>query len=366
MATSGSAAREQPARPATAAVRSPAAVVQLGHAPAATRTGSSSSRGTIGFLLDAEGAGSVNHIWIGIPEASGYREARTGVQRTPTLLQRLVLEMRWDGEEVAERPRPARRVLRRHPRRDDGVHLGARSRSVPRCPQLHLVLPHAVRVGRAGRASASESDEPIRLWFYVDYEQFDHLEPDIARFHATWNRQRFDGEPHEEGRPTRSTCSAGQQPERRGQLRAARRRGARPLRRLLPLGPQPPPDARVELVRRGRRHDLHRRCRLAAGPPRDGPRGLLRLDLVPAGRARHAVSRPDPRRAARTGAALSTYYRFHIEDPVLVPGVDQGLDRARAREQAPDELTSVAFWYQAEPHRPLTLPAADERVPRPL
>jgi Protein of unknown function (DUF2961) len=32
----------------------------------------------------------------------------------------------------------------------------------------------------------------------------------------------------------------------------------------------------------------------------------------------------------------------------------------------PDELTSVAFWYQTEPHLPLTLPAADERAPRPL
>ena len=51
-------------------------------------------------------------------------------------------------------------------------------------------------------------------------------------------------------------------------------------------------------------------------------------------------------------SGLSTYYRFHIEDPVpfkesIVVSIEHGHANKR-----PDELTAVAFWYQAEPHLP--------------
>ena len=49
-------------------------------------------------LLSAEGAGSVNHIWIGILDVAGYRGAKPE-SRDADALQRLVLEMRWDDEE---------------------------------------------------------------------------------------------------------------------------------------------------------------------------------------------------------------------------------------------------------------------------
>ena len=45
--------------------------------------------------------------------------------------------------------------------------------------------------------------------------------------------------------------------------------------------------------------------------------------------------------------------------------VDPRDHRARSRQQAQRRLSSVAYWYQAEPHQPLTLPAAGERMPRP-
>ena len=70
--------------------------------------------GETSLLLDVEGAGNINHIWIGIPDVLGYREVEPeGSNRDA--LQRLVLEMHWDGEDVPQRPRPARRVLRRDP-----------------------------------------------------------------------------------------------------------------------------------------------------------------------------------------------------------------------------------------------------------
>ena len=59
-----------------------------------------------------------------------------------------------------------------------------------------------------------------------------------------------------------------------------------------------------------------------------------------------------------------TMYRFHIQDPIyfqssLRATIEHG--HANTRE---DEYTSVAFWYQAEPHHKLSpLPPANERLP---
>jgi hypothetical protein len=59
-----------------------------------------------------------------------------------------------------------------------------------------------------------------------------------------------------------------------------------------------------------------------------------------------------------------TMYRFHIADPIyfnqsLRATIEHG--HANARE---DEYTSVAFWYQTEPHQKLmSLPPIDQRLP---
>jgi hypothetical protein len=59
-----------------------------------------------------------------------------------------------------------------------------------------------------------------------------------------------------------------------------------------------------------------------------------------------------------------TMYRFHIQDPIyfqksLRATIEHG--HANVRE---DEYTSIAFWYQTEPHQKLiALPRANERLP---
>ncbi|MEM6428589.1 MAG: glycoside hydrolase family 172 protein, partial [Deinococcota bacterium] len=59
-----------------------------------------------------------------------------------------------------------------------------------------------------------------------------------------------------------------------------------------------------------------------------------------------------------------TVYRFHLEDPVVFQKnlrvtIEHGHDNRRS-----DELSSVAFWYQAEPHAPFpTLPDVAARLP---
>ena len=58
-------------------------------------------------------------------------------------------------------------------------------------------------------------------------------------------------------------------------------------------------------------------------------------------------------------------YRFHIEDPVhFRKSIRVTIEHGHANDQGND-YSSVAYWYQAEPHKPFApLPAAQDRVPR--
>ena len=57
-------------------------------------------------------------------------------------------------------------------------------------------------------------------------------------------------------------------------------------------------------------------------------------------------------------------YRFHISDPIpfqrsIVVDMDHGYSN-----QVQTDYSSVAYWYQTEPHQPMpTLPAVAERLP---
>ena len=59
-----------------------------------------------------------------------------------------------------------------------------------------------------------------------------------------------------------------------------------------------------------------------------------------------------------------TVYRWHIEDPVVFKRqIRVSIEHGHANRRA-DNISSVAFWYQAEPHRPFDpLPPASERLP---
>ncbi len=59
----------------------------------------------------------------------------------------------------------------------------------------------------------------------------------------------------------------------------------------------------------------------------------------------------------------SSYYRFHIEDPIhfrqsIKVTIEHGHNNNRS-----DDIASTAYWYQAEPHKPFSLPAVEERLP---
>jgi hypothetical protein len=59
-----------------------------------------------------------------------------------------------------------------------------------------------------------------------------------------------------------------------------------------------------------------------------------------------------------------TMYRFHIQDPIYFQkSLRAGIEHGHANDRS-DEYTSVAFWYQAEPHLPFPpLAPIAERIP---
>ena len=61
-------------------------------------------------------------------------------------------------------------------------------------------------------------------------------------------------------------------------------------------------------------------------------------------------------------------YRFHIADPVpFEKNIRVSIEHGHANDRE-DDVASVAYWYQAEPHSPLSfdeLPDADGRLPKP-
>jgi hypothetical protein len=59
-----------------------------------------------------------------------------------------------------------------------------------------------------------------------------------------------------------------------------------------------------------------------------------------------------------------TMYRFHIEDPIYFQkSLRATIEHGHADDRA-DDYTSVAFWYQTEPHQKLSpLPPVNERMP---
>jgi Protein of unknown function (DUF2961) len=313
-------------------------------------------------LLAVEGAGSINHIWIGVPEVAGYRTAMPE-SRDTVALQELALEMYWDEEESPSVLVPLGAFFgATHAEPVDFV--SAPIQVGPRNSRSFTSFFH-MPFGSGARIDVrSESDAPIRLWYYVDYEQFDELEPEIARFHAGWNQTRFDGEP-EEGMTNEEYLFGGKNLSGEGNydILAAEGRGhyvgcflsVHNLRQTHEWNWYGEGDDMIFIDGEN-------------WPPTLHGTGLEDyFDTTWCPQDEHASPYHGLiRGGGENWSGLSTYYRFHIEDPVpFRESIRVSIEHGHANRR-PDELTSVAFWYQTEPHLRLTLPPAAERVPRPF
>jgi hypothetical protein len=70
------------------------------------------------------------------------------------------------------------------------------------------------------------------------------------------------------------------------------------------------------------------------------------------------------RKGNKDWTGMHTMYRFHIQDPVhFRKSLTAGIEHGHANQRA-DDYSSVAYWYQTEPHRKFEpLPAVKQRMP---
>ena len=130
-------------------------------------------------LMDVEGPGVIRHIWMTVTD----RTSPTG----PDVLRNLILEFYWDGKDTPSVQCPI----------GDFFCCGhAQSCTINSIPVM--VNPNrgfncyfAMPFEHARIVLRNDHNEDVPAFFYqIDYTEYDQLPADTMRFHAQWRRQR--------------------------------------------------------------------------------------------------------------------------------------------------------------------------------
>lgn len=330
------------------------------------RSGGNDDRRTIGpgrttTLADITGAGCINHIWVTV--ANEHMTANPWM-REPDYLRKLVLRAYWDGEADASIEVPLGDFF--------GVGHGT-TRNFTSAPlqmspedgksfNCFFHMPFAA--GARLEVTSELEHENIFLYYYIDYEEYDELEDGIGRFHAQY-RQAVPCAGVEQGAQTNDEFL----------LTGTNLDGA---------------DNYTILDARGRGHYVG--CVLNVRNAREtsewnwygegddmifiddeswppslhgtGTEDYFNTAWCPTqtySAPYHGITMP----GGENWSGRISLYRFHIEDPVTFSrSIRVSIEHGHANKRS-DDFSSVAYWYQEEPHAPFTLPPVHERVPHP-
>jgi len=316
-------------------------------------------------LCNVSGAGIVRHIWCTMAARSNPYYART-----------TVLRMYWDGATTPCVEAPV----------GDFFGIGHSiikdfwSLPLSMSPQdgrgfnCFFPMPFATR---ALIEVENESEDGMIFYYYVDYEELERLDEDLARFHAQWRREN----------PT-TGWGEGRYDDDLAKGRVGE------LRRQVWTTPNlDGKENYVILEAEGRGHYVG--CNLNVdcfsrqkndwyGEGDD----MIFIDGEVWPPSLHGTGTEDyfntafsPRTEFCTpyhGVTVysgtddwpykgkNSLYRFHLEDPVMFDkSIRVTIEHGHANSLSND-YSSTAYWYQVEPHAPFPpLPAAAERLPRP-
>ncbi|MBW7882539.1 MAG: DUF2961 domain-containing protein [Caldilineaceae bacterium] len=309
--------------------------------------------GETATLLDTEGAGCITHIWM----TSACKEAAH--------LRKLVLRMWWDGEENPSVEVPLGDFFGL----GHAVTRNFASLPLAMAPQngkglvCYFPMPFASRA--RVEVSSECSEAPARLYYYIDYEQYDQLAENMGRFHVQWRRQN----------PCDGISPAGMNFEDY-QFNGLNEDGHGNYVIL---------DAEGWGHYVGCHLDIHNltetRGRNWYGEGDD----MIFVDGEAYPPAIHGTGTEDYFNTAwcpqeeytspyfgvtmaggPNWAGKISLYRYHIEDPIhFERSIRVTIEHGHANRRR-DDYASTAYWYQTEPHKafPPLLPAPD-RLPRP-
>ena len=300
---------------------------------------------TTATLADIKGAGSVRHIWFTINSPSPFH------------LRELVLRMYWDGESEPSVEVPIGDFFGTGFDYEEGSGQKYQSWwSLPitvqdRAMNCYFEMPfgNGARITLTNDGTQSVSN----LYYHVDYQQYRDARTvaDKGRFHAQWR--------HEETRPIPESESNGKNIDGKNNyvFMDAKGKGQYVGTILNVFG-------------------------LSTGWWGEGD-DMFFVDGESARATINGTGMEDyfnnawafqkefnypfigySQQGNRDWTGSHTMYRFHVEDPVyfqnsLRATIEHG--HANSRQ---DDYTSVAFWYQTEPHQKLSpLPPVKERLP---
>lgn len=274
-------------------------------------------------MAEISGAGAITHIWVTIASDD------------PHHLRNMVLRMYWDGETTPSVETPI----------GDFFGLGhARYYQYSSLPiqigtDRGLNCFWQMPFSKGARVTIT-NDGPVAcgaLYYYVDYRQYKRLPKDQLRFHAQY-RQAF---PCEKGKNYTFLEAQG-----RGQY----------------VGVSLSIHLRADGWW-GEGDDMF----YIDGAEKPQLQGTGSEDYFCGawcyGAAFSNLYLGCPLRGEHKTNALWNVYRYHVEDPIsfsksLKATIEHGHDNDRN-----DDFSSVAFWYQTEPHAPFpVLPPAAERL----
>ncbi len=319
-------------------------------------------------LAEATGAGVVTHIWV------------TLECKSPHALRKIVLRAYWDGEASPSIECPI----------GDFFGMGhAKTKNFASLPlqmspqdgkAFNCYFPMPFETGMRVTVN-SECEDEVLFYYYIDYEQHETLEPGLGRFHAQWRCATPKGV-SETGLSNEEFLFGGVNVDGHDNYVLLEAKGHGHYVGCL---------LSVYSLRRSKDWDWYgegddmifidgepgvgladiSRPESSAGandawPPTlhgTGTEDYFNTAWCPT----QTYSAPYHGIIAGGGANWSepvTLYRFHLEDPVVFKrSLRVSIEHGHANRRG-DELSSVAFWYQKEPHASFpTLPPAPERLP---
>ena len=316
-------------------------------------------------IAQTAGAGCVKHVWM------------TTACAAPAFARRVVLRMYWDGEATASVECPLGDFFGL----GHGLFKNFVSLPLQMSPQdgrgLNCWFPMPFSQGMRIEVANECEQEPLTLYFYVDWEEYDGPDAtrELGRFHAQWRRENPTERYEIPGGPDRSDPQAW------------RRAYWEELKNTDGAGNY------VILEARGRGHYVG--CHLDVdcferqmndwyGEGDD----MIFVDGEPWPPSLHGTGTEDyvnmaycPRQeyhAPYHGLILynegqgwpwkgkQTVYRYHVEDPIAFrESIRVTIEHGHGNKLGND-YASTAYWYQLEPHAPFPpLPPVEARLPRP-
>jgi hypothetical protein len=332
------------------------------------RSGGNDDRLTLGpgetyTLAEIPGAGCINHLWVTAatepPNSGGPRSLGSD------FLRRMLLKVYWDGEEEPSVLVPL----------GDFFGVGhARTRNFASAPLqmspedgksfncfFHMPFANGARI----EITSELEDERILFYYYVDYEEFDELEEGLGRFHACWRRENLTDGVEQGEQSNEEFLFGGQNIGGEGNYTILEAEGkghyvgcvlnVHNLRETSQWNWYGEGDDMIFIDGEKWPPSLHG----------TGTEDYFNTAWSP----QQEYSSPYHGITLGGGenwSGQASLYRFHIQDPVTFErSIKVTIEHGHANKRS-DDYSSVAYWYQTEPHRPFSIQPVDQRIPRPV